>query len=204
MDRETAIRVFKCLSDASRLNILSALRSGEAYGELLAERLGLSASTLSFHMKKLEEAGLVTSRKEQYYTVYALSGALMGMRIGEMIRDDAPEAEDAARKREEAYRRKVLEAFFDGDRLRSIPVQRKKKLIILQRIAERIEPGRVYDEAAISGIIEGFHPDYCTLRRDMISEGILTREGGRYVRPRTDSAAAPHAEEENQEGRTSS
>ena len=63
MERENAIRIFKCLSDASRLNIIATLQKGEAYGELLAERLGLSASTLSFHMKKLEEAGLVTSRK---------------------------------------------------------------------------------------------------------------------------------------------
>ena len=184
MNRETAIRVFKCLSDASRLNILSALRGGEAYGELLAERLGLSASTLSFHMKKLEEAGLVTSRKEQYYTVYALNESATRLRLADLIQEDSPEEEDAARRREDAYRRKVLEAFFDGDRLRSIPVQRKKKLIILQKIAESIEPGKVYDEAAVSGIIERFHPDYCTLRRDMISEGILTRENGEYRRNR--------------------
>ena len=59
---------------------------------------------------------------------------------------------------------------------------RKKKLIILQKIAESIEPGKIYDEKEISGIIERFHPDYCTLRRDMISEGILKREKGKYVK----------------------
>ncbi len=182
MDREEAIRVFKCLSDASRINIIAALRGGEAYGELLAERLGLSPSTLSFHMKKLEEAGLVTSRKEQYYTVYALREEAVRLRIADMIPAGSPEEEDAARKREDAYRRKVLDAFFDGERLLSIPVQRKKKQIILRKIAESIEPGLVYDEAAISEIIERFHPDYCTLRRDMVSEGILTREGGKYTR----------------------
>lgn len=183
MDRETAIRIFKCLSDASRLNILSALRGGEAYGELLAERLGLSASTLSFHMKKLEEAGLVTSRKDQYYTVYALNEPATRLRLADLIGGGAPGEEEAARRREEAYRRKVLEAFFDGDRLVSIPVQRKKKLIVLQRIAESITPDTVYDEASVSALIERFHPDYCTIRRDMISEGLLRRENGLYVRP---------------------
>ncbi len=182
MDRNKAILVFKCLSDASRINIISALRSGEAYGELLAQRLGLSASTLSFHMKKLEEAGLVTSRKEQYYTVYALNEQITQLRLADLIHDECPEEEDAARQRENAYRQKVLEAFFDGERLRSIPVQRKKKLIVLQKIAESFTPGIVYDEAAVSEIIERFHPDYCTLRRDMISEGIFTRENGQYVR----------------------
>ncbi len=181
MERETAIRIFKCLSDASRLNILSALKNGEAYGELLAEKLGLSASTLSFHMKKLEEAGLVTSRKEQYYTVYALDPALTKLRLSELIGGENPQ-EDEAQKREEAYRKKVLDAFFDGEKLRQIPVQRKKKLIVLQKIAENFIPGKVYEEAVLSGMIEQIHPDYCTIRRDMISEGILTRENGRYTR----------------------
>ena len=183
MDRETAIRIFKCLSDASRLNIIATLQNGEAYGELLAQRLGLSASTLSFHMKKLEEAGLVTSRKEQYYTVYTLNEALTRMRLAELFAGERAE-EDEARQREDAYRKKVIESFFDGERLRSIPVQRKKKQIVLEKIAERFIPGQVYEEAALSEIIARIHPDYCTIRRDMISEGILRRENGEYVRIR--------------------
>ncbi|MBR3748562.1 MAG: winged helix-turn-helix transcriptional regulator, partial [Firmicutes bacterium] len=126
MEREKAIHIFKCLSDASRLNIIATLQKGEAYGELLAERLGLSASTLSFHMKKLEEAGLVTSRKEQYYTVYALADAVTQLRLCDLLGDGSSAEEDEARRREEAYRQKVLESFFDGGRLKSIPVQRKK------------------------------------------------------------------------------
>ena len=183
MDRDAAIRIFKCLSDASRLNIISALQNGEAYGELLAQRLGLSASTLSVHMKKLEEAGLVTSHKEQYYTVYALNAQITKLRLEDLIYSDRPEEEeDAARRREDEYRGNVLKAFFDGERLRAIPVQRKKKLIVLQKIAESLVPGEVYDEAGVSEIIARFHPDYCTLRRDMVSEGILARSGGKYVR----------------------
>ena len=65
--------------------------------------------------------------------------------------------------------------------IRSIPVQRKKRQIILQKIAEGFTPGVVYNEAAVSEIIARFHPDYCTLRRDMISEGIFTRRDGQYV-----------------------
>lgn len=182
MEREQAIRIFKCLADASRLNILATLRKGDAYGELLAQRLGLSASTLSFHMKKLEEAGLVTARKEQYYTVYALNPAAAELRLADLLVPDSPAGEDAALAREEAYRQKVLESFFDGERLTAIPVQRKKKLIVLQKIAERFTPGRLYGEAELSEIIAGIHPDYCTIRRDMISEGILSRENGTYVR----------------------
>lgn len=182
MDRESAIRIFKCLSDASRLNIINTLQSGEAYGELLAQRLGLSASTLSFHMKKLEEAGLVSSRKEQYYTVYTLNEAVAGLRLSDLIAGEDPAEEDEARRREDAYRQKVIDAFFDGEQLKSIPVQRKKKLIVLEKIAECFTIGQIYEEAGLSDIIARIHPDYCTIRRDMISEGILQRENGRYVR----------------------
>ena len=182
MEREAAIRIFKCLSDASRLNIIATLQNGEAYGELLAQRLGISASTLSFHMKKLEEAGLVTSRKEQYYTVYALNGSVTELTLSALLRAESPAEDDEARLREEAYRKKVLESFFDGAKLKSIPVQRKKKLIVLQKIAECFTPGRKYSEAEVSEIIGNIHEDYCTLRRDMVSEGIFRREDGVYVR----------------------
>ena len=73
MTRENALKIFKSLSDMSRLRIVQALTEGEMYTELLAERLGLTPSTVSFHMKKLEDAGIVISRKEQYYTVYSLN-----------------------------------------------------------------------------------------------------------------------------------
>ncbi|MBQ7637921.1 MAG: metalloregulator ArsR/SmtB family transcription factor [Clostridia bacterium] len=182
MEREKAILIFKALSDASRLNIISTLQNGEAYGELLAERLGLSASTLSFHMKKLEEAGLVRSRKEQYYTVFSLEPDLTKLRLADMLADCPSSEEDEAKKREDAYRQKVLDAFFDGAVLRSIPVQRRKKQIVLQKISECFAPGKVYDEKELSEIIARIHPDYCTIRRDMVSEGILKRENGKYVR----------------------
>ena len=77
MTQENALRIFKSLSDMSRLRIVQSLSKGEMYTELLAERLGITPSTVSFHMKKLEEAGIVTSRKEQYYTVYSLNSDVL-------------------------------------------------------------------------------------------------------------------------------
>ena len=64
MTEENALKLFKCLSDTSRLRIVQALTQGEMYTELLAERLELTPSTVSFHMKKLEEAGLVWAAVE--------------------------------------------------------------------------------------------------------------------------------------------
>ena len=183
MTQENALKIFKSLSDLSRLRIVQSLTQGDMYTELLAERLDLTPSTVSFHMKKLEEAGVVTSRKEQYYTVYSLNREMLEKTIYETA-VSAPEQADEQQKREEEYRRKVIRAFFEYGKLRSIPVQRKKKLICLEVIAENLVPGREYSEKELNAIIIPFHEDYCTIRRDMISEGILRREGNRYVRIR--------------------
>lgn len=67
-----AIKLFKCLADKSRLQILKSLTVEDMYVERLAERLGLTPATISFHLKKLEDAKAVTSYKEQYYTMYSI------------------------------------------------------------------------------------------------------------------------------------
>ena len=181
MTQENALKVFKCLSDTSRLRIIQSLNQGEMYTELLAERLELTPSTVSFHMKKLEDAGIVISRKEQYYSVYSLNREMLEKTVYDLAASQ-PEQIDEQQKREEAYRQKVIKAFFDYGKLRAIPVQRKKKLICYELIAERFVPGRVYSEKELDEIILPIHEDYCTIRRDMIGEGILRREGNPYVR----------------------
>ena len=181
MTQEAALKIFKCLSDASRLRILQTLTQGETYTELLSQRLELTPSTVSFHMKKLEDAGLVFSRKEQYYTVYSLNGDVFGKTVAELAAA-VPEQIDEERQREEEYRQRVIRSFFEYGRLKAIPVQRKKKLICYEEIATLLEKGRVYEEKELNEIISKVHEDYCTIRRDMISEGILRREGTRYER----------------------
>lgn len=55
MNEAAALRLFKCLSDKSRLQILKSLAIEDMYVERLAERLGISAPTVSFHLKKLSD-----------------------------------------------------------------------------------------------------------------------------------------------------
>lgn len=57
MTEAQAIGLFKCLSDKSRLQILKSLAVEDMYVERLAERLDLTPSTISFHLKKLADAG---------------------------------------------------------------------------------------------------------------------------------------------------
>lgn len=174
-----AIRLFKCLADKSRLQILKSLAVEDMYVERLAERLDLSAATVSFHLKKLADAGAVRSYKTQYYTMYALCSEVFELRMIDVLREKSEEAE-LQQQRDEAYRQKVIDAFFEYGKLLSIPAQRKKKRIVLEEIAKAFQPGRTYTEKEVNLLIADFHDDFCTIRRDIISEGLMAREGQTY------------------------
>ena len=176
-----AIRLFKCLGDKSRLQILKSLAQEDMYVERLAERMGLSAPTVSFHLKKLAEAGAVRTYKNQYYTMYALCREVFEARMIDVIAEESDEAEQQ-RQREEEYRQRVIDTFFEYGKLKAIPVQRKKERIVLEKLVEAFEPGRVYSEREVNILLADFYDDFCTLRRDMIAEGLMTRDSSGYKR----------------------
>ena len=179
-DNET-IALLKCLADKSRLQILKSLDKEDMYVELLAERLGLSAATISFHLKKLQEAGCVTSSKSQYYTMYSLKKEAFEVRLMDMLSVQSDEAAVQA-KREAQYRKKVIDTFFEYGKLKAIPAQRKKRRIVLEEIAKCFEFDRTYTEREVNIIIADFHDDFCTIRREMIMERLMARDHQIYWR----------------------
>ena len=181
MTETEAISLFKCLADKSRLQILKSLAMEDMYVERLAERLGISAPTVSFHLKKLADAGAVTSYKSQYYMMYSLNKDIFETSMLEIIREKSDEAEIQA-QRDAEYRKKVIDAFFEYGKLKSIPSQRKKERIVLEVIADAFEYDRIYTEREVNIIIADFFDDFCTIRRDMISENLLDRDTGKYWR----------------------
>lgn len=177
--KQDYIKIFKCLADKSRLLIINNLIEGPMYVELLSERLGLAPSTISFHLKKMEEVRLVYSVKEQYYVVYHLNDDMLSLRLKDLINVIEPE-KDIQTKREEKYKRSVIDAFFEYGKLKSIPVQQKKRKIILEEIAKKFEIGKEYAEREVNIIIADFNDDFCTIRRDMVGFNILHRESNIY------------------------
>lgn len=181
MTEAEAISLFKCLSDKSRLQILKSLAVEDMYVERLAERLDLTPSTVSFHLKKLADAGAVTSCKSQYYTMYSLKRDVFETSILEILLKESDEAQIQA-QRDAEYRQKVIDAFFEYGKLKSIPAQRKKERIVLEEILQSFAFDRLYSEKEVNLIIADFHDDFCTLRRDMIGEHLLERNADGYRR----------------------
>lgn len=181
MTEAKAIRLFKCLSDKSRLQILKSLAIEDMYVERLAERLGITAPTVSFHLKKLTDAGAVSSYKIQYYMMYSLKKEIFETSILDILREESNETAAQA-QRDAEYRQKVINAFFEYGKLKSIPAQRKKERIILEEIVRSFEFDRIYSEREVNIIIADYYDDFCTIRRDMVSEKLLDRNANGYWR----------------------
>ena len=183
MTDQEAVQLFKCLSDQSRLQILKSLAIGDMDVERLADRLGLTAPTVSFHLKKLSEANAVTSRREQYYTIYSLRREVFEFRILDLLEQRTAET-DRQQERDDAYREQTLKSFFSYGKLKSIPVRRKKLRIVLEKLAEAFEFDRRYTEKEVNLILAEYHDDFCTLRRGLVDEGLLARDQTGYWRVR--------------------
>lgn len=181
MTEAEAIGLFKCLADKSRLQILKSLAREDMFVERLAQRLGITAPTVSFHLKKLADAGVVTSYKSQYYMMYSLNREIFQTSILDILGQESDDAEIQAR-RDAQYRQKVIDSFFEYGKLKAIPTQRKKERIILEVIAQAFDYDRIYSEREVNIIIADFHDDFCTIRKDMVAEKLLNRDTRGYWR----------------------
>lgn len=172
---------FKALSDESRLKIIGALSANDRSVEELATLLELKAPTVSHHLAKLREVGLVDMRSEGTTHIYKLNMSEVRTLAKRVLALDTIEmfSEDVV---SDAWERKILSDFFEGQRLKEIPASRKKREVILRWLAERFQFEKRYPEKEVNAIIGRHHPDFATLRRELIGAKFLARESGVYWR----------------------
>ncbi len=192
--------LFKALADPARLRILGAIAERPMTGRELSERLDLTPPTISHHMARLTAAGLVRATPDAQRHSYALdetalrdfSRAFAGS--GSAVSPQGPTM--AAATAEDAERAKTLRDFFVNGRLKQIPAQRKKRVVVLQHLLERFEPGRDYPEREVNDRLREVHDDVATLRRELVDYGFMTRGGAIY---RVASALPPRGPTVGQE-----
>ena len=71
-DRARLSRLFHALSDETRLRVVEELLDGERCVCNLTDALDAAQSRLSFHLKTLKDAGLVSDRREGRWVYYRL------------------------------------------------------------------------------------------------------------------------------------
>ena len=76
-DKALIIQRMKALSDDKRLRILEQLAGGERCVCDLTDALDAGQSLLSFHLKTLKDAGLVSDRRDGRWVHYSLNGTAL-------------------------------------------------------------------------------------------------------------------------------
>ncbi len=178
---ESEAEFFKALAHPSRLLILGLCKQKPRHTEEIAGILKLSKATVSHHLSLLTTAGLLESERDQYYQNYKLKNALLERKIADIIFTGL---EDFSTNTD-PFRTKVLRDFFKYGRLTQIPVQRKKRNVVLEKIVQSFEFDHAYPEKEVNQIILEFHDDFATIRRELIGLGLLHRENGIYTRVTT-------------------
>ena len=90
MDQAQALDAFAALSQETRLEMVRTLVRAGPQGlpaGTVAENVGVSSSSASFHLAHLERAGLVQSRREARSIVYSVSYANLSALVGFLMRD---------------------------------------------------------------------------------------------------------------------
>jgi DNA-binding transcriptional ArsR family regulator len=178
------VTFFKVLADSTRLKIVGILASGERSVEELAELLQLRPPTVSHHLARLRRLGLVRMRAAGNSHLYKLDEDVLRTWSQELLSQQRVNslAEDVD---VDAWERKVLGDFLEGDRLREIPARQKKRLVVLRWLGDHFRPGERYPEAQVNEILARYHPDFATLRRMLVDEELMQRGGGFYWRAGT-------------------
>jgi len=172
-------RLLKVIADETRLRILGLLAEREHNGKELSERLDLTPPTISHHMRKLVNAGIVTATPDAQQQHYALNTQLLSNARSAPLTAATPRPRHDDEE-DDGTRSRILANFFDGPRLKSIPARRKQRVIVLQHLLERFDPARTYTEPEVNNLLRLAHEDVATLRRELVDYGYMHRERGLY------------------------
>ena len=181
---EILLRFFKALANENRLKIFGVLANHERSVEELATLLDLKAPTVSHHLSKLKELGLVAMRADRNDHLYRLNEdnlhTLAKNTLASFTLDKVVNLAEGVEY--DLWERKVLDNFLDGGNIKTIPASHKKRLVVLKWLVSYFDEGIQYPEKEVNRIIERHHPDYCTLRREFIINGLMERENDIYWR----------------------
>jgi len=173
------LEFFKALADPSRLKILCLLANQSMTVEQLSEALDLRASTISHHLGYLRHVGLVSASAQGWYNHYRLESDTLQQMTRRLLEPGHLGYLTAPEPALPNWERQVLADFLRPDgSLREIPARRKKRQVILQHLRQAFQVGQRYSEAEVNRMLEAFHPDTATLRRELVGEGLMARQGG--------------------------
>jgi len=161
------------LSDEERLRVVAAIALGARTIDDVAKAVDLTPQDVGRVLPRLISGGVVAQDGGLHVDLNRFREAAL----------DRPE-----RQRElpdaTAEQAQVLRNFVEDGRLRALPVRASQRRVVLEYLAARFDRDVEYAEADVNELLGRFHPDYASLRRYLVDEGLLSRSDGRYRRLR--------------------
>ncbi|MED3964574.1 metalloregulator ArsR/SmtB family transcription factor [Niallia taxi] len=181
MQLDRLVAFHKTIGDPTRIRIISLLAAKPWNGQALAGKLGLTAPTITHHLKKLREINVVYERREKNTIYFYLNKSVITHQADALIKLFQFEkgVDKVEVTNEEAA--KIIDNFIGADgKLKNIPAQRKKKLIIFRHIVKGLKEGKKYEEKELNDYIKRYFDDYATIRREFIINHFMYRENNIY------------------------
>ncbi|MBW8348748.1 metalloregulator ArsR/SmtB family transcription factor [Bacillus sp. IITD106] len=181
MQLNKIVEFHKALGDLTRIKIIALLQQGPLHGQAIAEKLGLKPPTITHHIAKLREVGLIRERRDKNTIYFSLNTKILEMNAKAILSVGTGGGNNMEMAVTEEERLKIIQNFFTKDgKLKNYPAQRKKKLVVLEHMVKGLEFGRIYPEKEINEYLKQFHEDYATLRRELIMCQFMYRENNQY------------------------
>lgn len=187
MQLDKIVNYHKALADPTRIKILILLAGGELNGQVLAEKLFVTPATITHHATKLREASLICERREKNTIFFSLNHYFIKNNAdatANLIYKNINTGGGLEQMNDQHQRMKnsVIKNFFTSEgKLKQLPVQLKKKLIVLEHLIAELEPSRQYTETEMNDFIKQYHEDYATIRREFIMHQLMIRDHEIYT-----------------------
>lgn len=181
MQLNKLVEFHKALGDLTRIRIIGLLKQGPLHGQAIAGKLGLKPPTITHHIAKLRDVGLIKERRDKNTIYFSLNTKALELSAKAILNIGTGGGADMEMAVTAEERSSIIQNFFTKDgKLKNIPAQRKKKLVVLEHMIKGLELGKVYPEKEMNEYLKQFHEDYATLRRELIMCQFMYRENNQY------------------------
>ncbi|MCP5026352.1 MAG: DUF2087 domain-containing protein [Actinomycetia bacterium] len=177
MDAATLVGL---LAEDDRRRVAAALILGSLGTADIAQVAGVELKDTVQALERLRSRGLVEGGHEQGWV---LLEAAFGLAARAAAADRQSQSEhEHENENESPSVKRVLDSLMVDGRLVRIPTKRSTRLVLLDHLAQRFEPGRRYSEREVNASLAAVHEDTAALRRYLVDEQLMDRADGEYWR----------------------
>lgn len=174
----SAVGVVRLLAEPARLRVFAAVVLGAASHAEVTAATGLDMRDVVGALRKLADGGLVEMAGDRVAAVDGVFAELAkNTAVAEPVEDLGYTDERVAT---------VLRTFVRNGRLLGLPAQRRRRIAVLEHLAQSFEPGVEYPESEVNAVLlgwcDGSGVDHVSIRRYLVDEGLLRRVDGVYAR----------------------